>query len=142
MDKYQQSGPWLTALLCLLMALPVVGARAATQDLFDAEVTVPNQTSGVRTRATGEALKEVLVRVAGQEVETAPTAAFFARASHPYTGRLLRSLPNPEGTIEDIPGEISGVAAENRHVVIRQAPYLGAADSVVDLILGQAGATP
>ena len=74
MDKYQQSGPWLTALLCLLMALPLAGAQAATQDLFDAEVAVPNQTSGVRTRATGEALKEVLVRVAGQEavLQTAP----------------------------------------------------------------------
>ncbi|MGB5427208.1 MAG: DUF2066 domain-containing protein, partial [Gammaproteobacteria bacterium] len=67
MDKYQQSSPWLTVLLCLLVALPMVGARAATQDLFDAEVVVPNQTSGVRTRATSDALKEVLVRVAGQD---------------------------------------------------------------------------
>ena len=75
MDKYQQSSPWLTVLLCLLMALPMVSARAATQDLFDAEVVVPNQTSGVRTRATSDALKEVLVRVAGQDAVLQTAAA-------------------------------------------------------------------
>jgi len=74
MDNYQQSGPLLAGLLSLLMALPMVSARAATQDLFDAEVVVPNQTSGVRTRATSAALEEVLVRVAGKDavLETAP----------------------------------------------------------------------
>ncbi len=74
MDKYQQSRTLLCALLGLLLMLPVAGEQAAAQDLFDAEVVVPNQTSGVRTRATRTALEEVLVRVAGQDavLQTAP----------------------------------------------------------------------
>ncbi len=61
--------------MCLLMALTMISARAATQDLFDAEVVVPNQTSGVRSGATGDALKEVLVRVAGQDAVLQTAAA-------------------------------------------------------------------
>jgi hypothetical protein len=74
MDKYQQSGAFLAGLLCLLLLLPAVTVRAATQDLFDAEVVVPNQTAGVRSRAMRSALEEVLVRVAGQDavLSTAP----------------------------------------------------------------------
>jgi hypothetical protein len=74
MDKYQQSGVWLAGLLWLLLLPPALNVRAATQDLFDAEVPVPNQTAGVRSRALGTALEEVLVRVAGQDavLKTAP----------------------------------------------------------------------
>jgi len=74
MDKYQQSGAILAGLLCLLLLLPAASVRAATQDLFDAEVVVPNQTTGVRSRAMRSALEEVLVRVAGQDavLTTAP----------------------------------------------------------------------
>lgn len=57
----------------LLLALP--GVPAANPELFDAEVVVPNQTAGVRTRAMGEALAEVLVRVAGQEAVLQTAAA-------------------------------------------------------------------
>jgi peptide/nickel transport system ATP-binding protein len=39
-------------------------------------------------------------------VEAAPAAAFFGDPRHPYTRRLLDSLPNPDGEIRDIPGEI------------------------------------
>jgi len=67
MDKSRQSGAWLAGLLCLFLLSPALTARAATQDLFDAEVVVPNQTAGVRSRALGTALEEVLVRVAGQD---------------------------------------------------------------------------
>ena len=74
MDKYQQSGAILAGLLCLLLLLPAASVRAAAQDLFDAEVVVPNQTTGVRSRAMRSALEEVLVRVAGQDavLTTAP----------------------------------------------------------------------
>ena len=74
MDKYQQSGTFLAGLLCLILLLPAVTVEAATQNLFDAEVVVPNQTTGVRSRAMRSALEEVLVRVAGQEsvLKTAP----------------------------------------------------------------------
>jgi len=74
MDKYQQSSVWLAGFLSLLVLSSLLPARAATQDLFDAEVVVPNQTAGVRSRALGTALEEVLVRVAGQDavLKTAP----------------------------------------------------------------------
>jgi peptide/nickel transport system ATP-binding protein len=48
----------------------------------------------------------VVTMYAGQEVEIAPIASFFARPSHPYTKKLLESLPNPQGEIMDIPGEV------------------------------------
>jgi oligopeptide/dipeptide ABC transporter ATP-binding protein len=48
---------------------------------------------------------------AGQDVEAAPTAAFFAAPRHPYTARLLQSLPRADGVAEDIPGEIPSLIA-------------------------------
>lgn len=48
----------------------------------------------------------VVIMYAGQEVESAPITSFFAKPSHPYTKKLLESLPNPKGQIVDIPGEV------------------------------------
>lgn len=48
----------------------------------------------------------VVIMYAGQEVESAPITSFFAKPSHPYTKKLLESLPNPKGEIMDIPGEV------------------------------------
>lgn len=56
-----------------------------------------------------EICDEVTVMYAGQEMESATTEAFFERPSHPYTERLLRSLPAQHGTIQGIPGEIPGL---------------------------------
>ncbi|HET6518936.1 MAG TPA: ABC transporter ATP-binding protein [Geminicoccaceae bacterium] len=57
-----------------------------------------------------EVCDRVTVMYAGQDVESAPTAAFFTRPSHPYTKRLLDSLPSAErGTLAGIPGEIPGL---------------------------------
>ena len=53
-----------------------------------------------------EICDKVVVMYAGQEVEEAPATAFFRDPRHPYTRRLLDSLPNPEGEIRDIPGEV------------------------------------
>jgi len=53
-----------------------------------------------------EICDRILVMYAGQEVEAAPTAAFFAAPRHPYTARLLQSLPRADGVAQDIPGEI------------------------------------
>jgi peptide/nickel transport system ATP-binding protein len=50
--------------------------------------------------------KRIVVMYAGQDMEDAPAEVIFSRASHPYTRELLESLPNPEGNIRDIPGEI------------------------------------
>ncbi len=53
-----------------------------------------------------EICDKVTVMYAGQEMESAPSSGFFNRPSHPYTKRLLESLPSREHGIEGIPGEI------------------------------------
>ena len=58
-----------------------------------------------------EICDRVVVMYAGQEMEAAPTAAFFARPAHPYTRRLLASVPGPGGDLRDIPGEVPSLVA-------------------------------
>jgi peptide/nickel transport system ATP-binding protein len=53
-----------------------------------------------------EICDRITVMYAGQEVEEAPVEGFFARPSHPYTRKLLDSLPSSENGIRGIPGEI------------------------------------
>ena len=53
-----------------------------------------------------ELCDRIVVMYAGQEVESAPTDTFFARPAHPYTCKLLESLPSPEREIREIPGEV------------------------------------
>jgi len=53
-----------------------------------------------------EICDRIVVMYAGQEMESAPTEAFFRRPAHPYTRRLLESLPSADGVIRDIPGEV------------------------------------
>jgi peptide/nickel transport system ATP-binding protein len=53
-----------------------------------------------------EICDRVVVMYAGQEMEAAPTDAFFARPAHPYTRRLLASVPRRDGELRDIPGEV------------------------------------
>jgi len=48
----------------------------------------------------------VVIMYAGQIMETAPITSFFANPLHPYTKKLLESLPNPNGKITDIPGAV------------------------------------
>jgi peptide/nickel transport system ATP-binding protein len=49
----------------------------------------------------------VVVMYAGQEAEMAPTASAFTHPSHPYTWRLLESLPErQQGDIRGIPGVV------------------------------------
>jgi peptide/nickel transport system ATP-binding protein len=56
--------------------------------------------------AAYEICDRITVMYAGQEVEEAPVAGFFARPSHPYTAKLLASLPSAQTGIQGIPGEI------------------------------------
>jgi peptide/nickel transport system ATP-binding protein len=54
----------------------------------------------------------VVVMYAGQIVETAPTDELFARPAHPYTERLLASMPQravPGRTLPVIPGRVPAV---------------------------------
>jgi len=53
-----------------------------------------------------EICDRIVVMYAGQVVESAPTDAFFERPAHPYTRRLLDSVPRSDGEIRDIPGEV------------------------------------
>jgi peptide/nickel transport system ATP-binding protein len=53
-----------------------------------------------------EICDRIVVMYAGQEMEAAPTDAFFQRPAHPYTCRLLASIPSAGGEIRDIPGEV------------------------------------
>jgi peptide/nickel transport system ATP-binding protein len=53
-----------------------------------------------------EICDRIVVMYAGQEMEAAPTDAFFQRPAHPYTHRLLDSVPSPGREIRDIPGEV------------------------------------
>ncbi len=58
-----------------------------------------------------ELCDRIVVMYAGQEMEAAPTDAFFGRPAHPYTRRLLDSVPGPDGLIRDIPGEVPSLVA-------------------------------
>ncbi len=58
-----------------------------------------------------EICDRVVVMYAGQEMESAPLDAFFAHPAHPYTRRLLDSLPSPDDEIRDIPGEVPTLVA-------------------------------
>jgi len=53
-----------------------------------------------------EICDRVTVMYAGQDVETAPVDDFFARPLHPYTVRLLDSLPRHGRALREIGGEI------------------------------------
>jgi peptide/nickel transport system ATP-binding protein len=92
-----------------------------------------------------EICDRIVVMYAGQEMESAPTDAFFRRPAHPYTRRLLESLPRPDGVIRDIPGEVPSLidaptgcrfhprcdqATEACRVVLPEAAAMGAEHDV------------
>jgi peptide/nickel transport system ATP-binding protein len=58
-----------------------------------------------------EICDRIVVMYAGQEMEAAPGDAFFARPAHPYTRRLLDSVPTSSGELRDIPGEVPSLVA-------------------------------
>jgi hypothetical protein len=79
MDKYQQSS-LLAAIFCsVVLFLPVAAVQAAVETLFESEVVVANQSPGVRAGAMKTALRQVLVRVAGQDavLDTEPAIALL-----------------------------------------------------------------
>ena len=56
-----------------------------------------------------EICDRIVVMYAGQEVEAASNADFFANPRHPYTAKLLDSVPRPNSPLKDIPGSIPGL---------------------------------
>jgi peptide/nickel transport system ATP-binding protein len=61
-----------------------------------------------------EICDRVVVMYAGQEMEAAATDAFFGHPAHPYTRRLLASVPRADGELRDIPGEVPSLVAPPR----------------------------
>lgn len=62
--------------------------------------------------AAWEICDRITVMYAGQEVETALAAEFFARPRHPYAGLLLDSMPRPgAGLPESISGSVPNLIA-------------------------------
>ena len=59
--------------------------------------------------AAYEICDAVNVMYAGQDVESAPVDRFFAVPAHPYTTKLLASLPDADGMARGIPGEVPGL---------------------------------
>jgi peptide/nickel transport system ATP-binding protein len=53
-----------------------------------------------------EICDRIVVMYAGQEMESAPTDNFFRRPAHPYTCKLLESLPSPDADLHEIQGEV------------------------------------
>lgn len=53
-----------------------------------------------------EVCERIVVMYAGQDMEDGPADVLFSDPRHPYTVELLESLPNPQGNIRDIPGEV------------------------------------
>jgi peptide/nickel transport system ATP-binding protein len=53
-----------------------------------------------------EVCERIVVMYAGQDMENGPAEILFSDPRHPYTSELLESLPNPEGKIRDIPGDV------------------------------------
>jgi peptide/nickel transport system ATP-binding protein len=58
-----------------------------------------------------EICDRVVVMYAGQEMEAAATDIFFGRPAHPYTRRLLASVPSVDGEIHEIRGEVPSLIA-------------------------------
>jgi peptide/nickel transport system ATP-binding protein len=58
-----------------------------------------------------EICDRVVVMYAGQEMESAPAEGFFERPAHPYTRRLLASVPTGTGELRDIPGDVPSLLA-------------------------------
>lgn len=56
--------------------------------------------------AAYEICDRITVMYAGQDVETAPVASFFNVPAHPYTNKLLASVPGLKGDMTGIPGEV------------------------------------
>jgi len=56
--------------------------------------------------AAYEICDRITVMYAGQDVETAPVASFFNVPAHPYTNKLLASVPGLKGEMSGIPGDL------------------------------------
>ncbi len=120
---YQFSGGQRQRLMIAMALLPSPDLVIADEPTTALDVTVEAQilrlvTSLVRGReisvlfithdlgVASEVCERIVVMYAGQDMEDGPADTLFSDPRHPYTRELLESLPNPEGKIRDIPGEV------------------------------------
>jgi len=120
---YQFSGGQRQRFMIAMALLPSPDLVIADEPTTALDVTVEAQilrlmTSLVRGReisvlfithdlgVASEVCERIVVMYAGQDMEDGLADILFSDPSHPYTKELLESLPNPEGKIRDIPGEV------------------------------------
>jgi len=120
---HEVSGGQRQRLMIAMALLPQPDLVIADEPTTALDVTIQAQILGLIRRLATERNVAVLltthdlgtayeicdainVMYAGQDVESAPVDRFFARPAHPYTTRLLASLPRADGTATGIPGEV------------------------------------
>ncbi|MBI3711196.1 MAG: ABC transporter ATP-binding protein [Proteobacteria bacterium] len=120
---HELSGGQRQRLMIAMALLPGPDLVIADEPTTALDVTIQAQILGLIRRLASERNVAVLltthdlgtayeicdavnVMYAGQDVESAPVDKFFAAPAHPYTTKLLASLPRADGSATGIPGEV------------------------------------
>ncbi|WP_395710599.1 ABC transporter ATP-binding protein [Reyranella sp.] len=120
---HELSGGQRQRLMIAMALLPGPDLVIADEPTTALDVTIQAQILGLIRRLASERNVAVLltthdlgaayeicdavnVMYAGQDVESAPVDRFFAAPAHPYTTKLLASLPDASGNARGIPGEV------------------------------------
>jgi len=120
---HELSGGQRQRLMIAMALLPGPDLVIADEPTTALDVTIQAQILGLIRRLASERNVAVLltthdlgaayeicdavnVMYAGQDVESAPVDRFFAAPAHPYTTKLLASLPDASGNATGIPGEV------------------------------------